>query len=66
LLADESVGLDDYLVVELGARLGVLQESAFALGDGSGKPLGIYACVVRLHRCDCRYRERDELQAGRH
>jgi HK97 family phage major capsid protein len=41
LLADESVWLDDYLVAELGARLGVLQENAFVLGDGSGKPLGI-------------------------
>lgn len=41
LLADEAVGLDDYLVGELGARLGVLQENAFILGDGSGRPLGI-------------------------
>lgn len=41
LLADESLGLDDYLVAELGARLGVLQENAFVLGDGSAKPLGI-------------------------
>lgn len=40
LLADESVGLDDYLAGELGGRLGVLQENAFALGDGSGKPMG--------------------------
>lgn len=39
LLADEEVRLDDYLVAELG--LGLLQENAFILGDGSGKPLGI-------------------------
>lgn len=41
LLADEMVGLDGYVVGELGGRLDVLQENAFVLGDGSGKPLGI-------------------------
>jgi HK97 family phage major capsid protein len=41
LRTDSAVELDSYLGVELGARLGALQESAFTLGDGSGKPLGI-------------------------
>jgi len=41
LLLDESVGLPDFLAGELGSRLGALQENAFILGDGSGKPLGI-------------------------
>ena len=41
LLLDESAGLPDFLAGELGSRLGALQENAFVLGDGSGKPLGI-------------------------
>ncbi len=41
LLTDASFGLDSYLVQEFGERIGVLEESAFAVGDGSGKPLGI-------------------------
>lgn len=41
LLADEAVELDRYLAGELGGRLAALQETAFAGGDGSGKPLGI-------------------------
>src|SRR5215211_5476379 len=41
LLQDQEVGLDAYLASELGRRIGALQENAFVLGDGSGKPLGI-------------------------
>jgi HK97 family phage major capsid protein len=41
LLADASFGLDRYLTQEFGERIGVLEETAFAVGDGSGKPLGI-------------------------
>lgn len=41
LLTDASFGLDSYLSQEFGERIGVLEETAFAVGDGSGKPLGI-------------------------
>jgi HK97 family phage major capsid protein len=41
LTRDSEVEFDDWLTSELGARLGVLQEQAFCVGDGSGKPLGL-------------------------
>jgi HK97 family phage major capsid protein len=41
LLLDQAVDLDAYLAFELGSRIGALQESAFCVGDGSGKPLGL-------------------------
>ena len=41
LLTDSAFGLDNYLAQELGMSIGVLEETAFATGDGSGKPLGI-------------------------
>jgi len=41
LLADSAFGLDSYLARELGESIGVLEETAYAVGDGSGKPLGI-------------------------
>jgi HK97 family phage major capsid protein len=41
LRTDEAVELDNYLALELGSRLGVLQENAFCQRDGSGKPLGL-------------------------
>lgn len=33
--------MDNYLAVELGSRIGALQEAGFCTGDGSGKPLGL-------------------------
>jgi HK97 family phage major capsid protein len=41
LLTDSAFALDGYLAQELGESIGVLEETAFATGDGSGKPLGI-------------------------
>lgn len=41
LLADAAFGLDGYLAGELGESIGVLEETAFAVGDGTGKPMGI-------------------------
>jgi HK97 family phage major capsid protein len=41
LLTDSAFALDGYLAQELGESIGVLEETAFAVGDGSGKPLGI-------------------------
>jgi HK97 family phage major capsid protein len=41
LLTDSAFGLEAYLSQELGDSIGVLEETAFAVGDGSGKPLGI-------------------------
>jgi HK97 family phage major capsid protein len=41
-LADDAAGdFDRYLSDELGQRLALLEESAFAQGDGSGKPIGV-------------------------
>ena len=41
LAQDALDDFDRFLAEELGQRLGLLEESAFAQGDGSGKPLGI-------------------------
>lgn len=41
LLTDSAFGLEGYLAQELGQSIGVLEETAFAVGDGTGKPLGI-------------------------
>jgi len=41
LLTDAAFGLDGYLSQELGESIGLLEETAYAVGDGSGKPLGI-------------------------
>jgi HK97 family phage major capsid protein len=41
LVADALEDFDSYLAGELGERLALLEESAFAVGDGSGKPHGI-------------------------
>jgi HK97 family phage major capsid protein len=43
LLEDSSFDLEAFLAREFGERLGVLQNTAFVLGDGSGKPTGILA-----------------------
>jgi HK97 family phage major capsid protein len=41
LLTDAAFGLEGYLAQEFGTSIGVLEETAFAVGDGSGKPLGL-------------------------
>jgi HK97 family phage major capsid protein len=41
LAEDSAVPFDNYLGMELGGRLGDLEDTAFSVGDGSGKPLGI-------------------------
>jgi HK97 family phage major capsid protein len=41
LLNDALEDFDAYLADELGQRLALLEEAAFAQGDGAGKPLGI-------------------------
>lgn len=41
LLADDGTELDAYLAGELGLRLAVLEDAAYAVGDGTGKPMGI-------------------------
>jgi HK97 family phage major capsid protein len=41
LLVDSAFGLDTYLAEEFGERIGLLEETAYAVGDGTGKPLGI-------------------------
>jgi HK97 family phage major capsid protein len=41
LLTDSAFPLEGYLAQELGESIGVAEETAFATGDGTGKPLGI-------------------------
>lgn len=41
LLEDSAFALDQFLAREFGERLGVLQNTAYVKGDGSGKPQGI-------------------------
>ena len=41
LAQDSAVPFDEYLAGETGRRIAILEEAAFAAGDGSGKPLGI-------------------------
>jgi HK97 family phage major capsid protein len=46
LVADSQFDLQGFLAVEFGERLGVLQNTAFVQGDGSGKPTGILASAT--------------------
>lgn len=41
LVTDAAFDLESYLVFELGMRIGVLANTAFWVGDGSGKPTGL-------------------------
>lgn len=41
LLTDAAFGLDSYLAQEFGESIGLLEETAYAVGDGTGKPMGI-------------------------
>jgi HK97 family phage major capsid protein len=41
LMQDSRAPLDAYLANELGQRIGDLEDAAFSVGDGSGKPLGV-------------------------
>jgi HK97 family phage major capsid protein len=41
LARDAMPAFDEFLADELGLRLAVLEDAAYAVGDGSGKPLGI-------------------------
>jgi HK97 family phage major capsid protein len=41
LLTDSAFELDGYLAQEFADSIGLLEESAYAVGDGSGKPMGI-------------------------
>jgi HK97 family phage major capsid protein len=41
LARDAEADFEGYLADELGQRIAALEETAFAVGDGSGKPLGV-------------------------
>jgi HK97 family phage major capsid protein len=41
LARDALADFEQYLADELGRRIAMLEETAFAVGDGSGKPLGV-------------------------
>lgn len=43
LLEDSAFGLDGFLANEFGESIGALEETAFVIGDGSGKPSGLLA-----------------------
>jgi HK97 family phage major capsid protein len=46
LVQDSQFGLEGFLSTEFGERLGVLQNTAFVIGDGSAKPTGILATTA--------------------
>jgi HK97 family phage major capsid protein len=41
LLQDSAFDLDGFLATEFGERIGVLENTAYVVGDGSGKPTGL-------------------------
>ena len=41
LLQDSAFDLEAYIVREFGLRIGVLENTAYVVGDGSGKPTGV-------------------------
>jgi HK97 family phage major capsid protein len=43
LVQDSAFDLQSFLATEFGERIGVLENTAFVLGDGSGKPQGLLA-----------------------
>ena len=43
LLQDSAFDLDAFLAREFGERIGVLENTAYIIGDGSGKPQGLLA-----------------------
>lgn len=43
LLEDSAFGLDSFLATEFGESIGALEETAYVIGDGSGKPSGLLA-----------------------
>jgi HK97 family phage major capsid protein len=46
LLEDSAFNLDGFLAQEIGERIGVLENTAYVQGDGSGKPQGILASAT--------------------
>ncbi|MBA3688481.1 MAG: phage major capsid protein [Chloroflexi bacterium] len=46
LLQDSAFDLEAFLITEFGERLGVLENTAFIKGDGTGKPQGLLASNI--------------------
>ncbi|MDL2287377.1 phage major capsid protein [Eubacteriales bacterium OttesenSCG-928-G02] len=45
LIEDSAFNIQSYIAQEFGRRIGACEEEAFAIGDGSGKPTGIFAAT---------------------
>jgi len=45
LLNDSVFDLESYIAKEFGRRMGSKEEEAFLIGDGTGKPTGIFQTV---------------------
>lgn len=45
LLYDNAFGLENYIITQFGKALANAEEDAFLNGDGTGKPLGLFAAV---------------------
>lgn len=45
LLYDNAFGLENYIITQFGKALANAEEDAFLNGDGSGKPLGLFAAT---------------------
>lgn len=59
LLNDSVFDLPSYIAKEFGRRIGANEEEAFIVGDGRGKPTGIFAAVFKQQKTvlfrKCRY-----------
>ena len=49
LLYDNAFGLEDYIITQFGKALANAEEDAFLNGDGTGKPLGLFAATGGGH-----------------
>ena len=45
LLNDSAFNLESYIATEFARRIGVKEEESFFIGDGTGKPIGIFAAT---------------------
>ena len=48
LLEDSAFDLQAYIVNEFGLRIGILENTAYVVGDGSGKPTGVSGSATAL------------------
>ena len=50
LLNDSAFNLESYIATEFGRRIGAKEEEAFLVGDGTGKPIGLFNPATTIER----------------